>query len=49
MRFLIAGASALLLALPIAPVSAQRPDSARNGNGELPLEPTRTASFTTTE
>ena len=49
MRFLIAGASALLLALPIAPVAAQRADSARGGNGELPLKPTRTATFTTTE
>jgi Tol biopolymer transport system component len=49
MRFFIAGASALLLALPIAPAAAQRADSTRGGNAELPLKPTRTASFTTSE
>jgi Tol biopolymer transport system component len=49
MRFFIAGASALLLALPIAPSAAQRADSTRGGNAELPLKPTRTASFTTSE
>jgi Tol biopolymer transport system component len=49
MRVLIAGASALMLAVAPSPVAAQRADSARAAKAELPLEPTRTSKFTTTE
>ena len=51
MRLLTAVVSACVLALPLAPLSsaAQRADSARAGAGELPLEPTRSANFTTRE
>ena len=48
---LLTAATALVLALPLAPLSssAQRADSARAANGELPLKPTRAATFTTSE
>jgi Tol biopolymer transport system component len=49
MRVLIAGASALLLALPTSSVPAQQPAGERNATAELPLKPTRHARFTTTE
>ncbi|MGI8844313.1 MAG: TolB family protein, partial [Gemmatimonadaceae bacterium] len=49
MRVLTACASVLLIALPLVPAAAQRSEEGGSVKAELPLKPTRTASFTTTE
>lgn len=49
MRVLTACASVLLIALPLVPAAAQRSEEWGSAKAELPLKPTRTASFTTTE